>query len=110
MEMKSPTRYSRVGHSVMDPDDKKGQSADASFDSTAIDMPPISGAEKEKIEVIAKSGQTLFNSNDTVSRNFKLLFCFLGLQVSYLLWGITQVSCALFRHLPRLLTASLPFF
>ena len=46
--------------------------------------------DEKKVEDKVVSGrQTLPVFGDT-SRNLKLLFCFAGLQISYIAWGIVQ--------------------
>jgi adenosine 3'-phospho 5'-phosphosulfate transporter B2 len=43
-----------------------------------------------KIDDKLEEKGTTKSSPDNMSRNLKLLFCFIGLQVSYVLWGIVQ--------------------
>lgn len=51
---------------------------------------PSSGVVSINIGTIEEKDSPRSSSSDLMNRNLKLLFCFVGLQVSYVAWGVSQ--------------------
>lgn len=66
-----------------------------SVDDSILNSPTTDGSVKIKInseedKTDGKIALTQMKPVDITQRNMKLLFCFVGLQVSYIAWGIVQ--------------------
>eukprot|EP01035_Chromulina_nebulosa_P021057 gene21057-27286_t len=58
--------------------------------SSLLSIKVISGAEAEKIDSSNRSSNQPPGYLDSFSKNFKLFLCFVGLQLSYVTWGVVQ--------------------
>jgi hypothetical protein len=61
---------------------------------------------KESISFERKSDEDNVGGKSVMSRNLKLAFCFLGLQVSYVLWGVAQEQIMTQVYKPGKFTSS----
>ena len=62
--------------------------------------------DKEKDLNSAKKDVDSDNKKEILSRNTKLIFCFFGLQVSYVLWGVAQEQIMTQVYKPGKFTSS----